>query len=352
MEAEAVAAGRQLYGVHMDITWLGDRAEQTRAVRRARELGAQVSRNTLLWSRIERVRGRRDWSSVDHVVDELVRADIAPLMVLMGSPPWANGTEDSLDRERHLRVPRSRADFERWVREYAEIAGSAARRYAGRVGHWELWNEPNGHFFWKPRPDPRRYAAWYRAVERALREAQPGARISIGGVSNLTAKHPGDYSGAEFLREVLAQDVRADAVSIHPYPGQHQGPDVTLPFENNFDDIGRICALLRELGRGKLEIWVTEWGWRVADVGEQRQAEYVRRSLEALADRHPYVTLAVYFMDTDRFGFTHGLRDSAARLRPSGQAFQEFVRQSAGRAAKRRGGDRCTAAGDAARESR
>src|SRR5215203_4858341 len=42
--------------------------------------------------------------------------------------------------------------------DYAGFVGMLARRYAGRVTAWEIWNEPDLPLFWQPRPDPVAYA--------------------------------------------------------------------------------------------------------------------------------------------------------------------------------------------------
>ena len=78
---------------------------------------------------------------VDRVIALCQARGISPLITFWLTPGWANGNRG----ERVL--PSDPAD-------YARAAHWAARRYAGRVLGWEIWNEPNVSTFWYPRPDP------------------------------------------------------------------------------------------------------------------------------------------------------------------------------------------------------
>jgi hypothetical protein len=53
-------------------------------------------------------------------------------------------------------------------------------------------------------------------------------------------------------------------------------------------------------GQSARPLWVTEWGWSSAEIGEQLQAAYLKKSLEMLRFRFNYVSLAIHFLDWDR----------------------------------------------------
>src|SRR5690349_3679785 len=55
------------------------------------ELGVDVVRVTLDWSRIEPRKGVQSWAGTDELLSALHRAGIAPLVTLYGTPRWANG---------------------------------------------------------------------------------------------------------------------------------------------------------------------------------------------------------------------------------------------------------------------
>ena len=57
---------------------------------------------------------------------------------------------------------------------YAAFAGAAARRYAGYVDHWQIWNEPN---LGLQKGDPEIYARLLTLAGKAIHEANPKAKV-------------------------------------------------------------------------------------------------------------------------------------------------------------------------------
>lgn len=56
------------------------------------------------------------------------------------------------------------------------------RHFAGRVSHWEVWNEPNVKGFWRPAvPNPEEYVRLLAETVPILRANVPDVTV-IGGV--------------------------------------------------------------------------------------------------------------------------------------------------------------------------
>jgi len=317
-------APRMLVGVHQDaVAHSYDHARA--AIRAARDrLNVQVSRSTLRWNLVERSRGEFEWSHADLVVAELEAAGIEPLFALIGSPTWANGVDAGVPNSEFY-VPVEQASFNRWLTGFTTFAREAARRYR-EVSLWEVWNEPNEHFFWLPRPNSSRYAQVYRAVSNAIHTENPKARVAVGGLSGIAAGCC--ISGLDFTRRLIASGIEMDAVALHPYPSNGHPPDVHVQWEDNFDDIGKVRQLLDASGLRQVEVWVTEWGWSSGSGprGAERQATYTTRSLEMLRDQFSYVSVAIIFLDADRPGYDHGLLTASFEPKPAGLAFLDFQR--------------------------
>jgi hypothetical protein len=301
----------------MDITYYGSGTTKTMAVQKARELNAQVSRNTLVWYAIESTRGTRNWANHDGAINDLVAAGIEPLLVVGSSPQWANGSPDPWV------VPQSEAAFQAWLAEYQAFLTAAASRYRDRVKKWELWNEENEIYFWKPAPNIDQYARFYRMAYAAIKAVDPSAEVSMGGMSGLV--NGCCITGKAFLQGLYDRGVRPDIVNIHPYALKDQAPDVHLQWESNFDDIAAIRALMVANGEGTKPIWVTEWGWKTNVTGEATAARYITQSLQMLDSLYPYVTVATYFVLQDVSGYTQGLFRSDWSAKPGAAAFRDFI---------------------------
>lgn len=310
------------YGLHQDLTFDGYAWRRDQAMNIASSMHAQISRNSFLWAKIEPKQGTFDWTVPDAVVQGLGSRGIEPLFVLYGSPSWANGTDPSTP-DASLYVPPAGKAFDTWLDKYAAFVRQAVLRYRGSVQKWEIWNEPNERYFWKPRPDVALYARFYTRIRQTILGADPKAQVAVGGLAGLCCSI--DIPGVSFLDKLLAQKAPIDNVAIHPYPGKGQSPDVHIAWENNFDDIAMIRQHLVQAGK-PVPIWVTEWGWSSAAVGSANQANYLARSLDLLRTAYPYVTVATYFLDYDR-GTTYeqGLFDSSFRPKPAADAFKRFM---------------------------
>jgi hypothetical protein len=286
-------------GVHSTLAFDGDpqhRSETVEAIQRF--LHPQVVRDGLLWNQIEPVEGRRNWSRTDSVVEKLRTAGIEPLLVVSGSPSWANGVPGSTPGQTAY-VPPPGAARDAWLRDYSDFLAAAVRRYHDYVRRWEIWNEPNFVQFWRPRPDPVAYSQVYETLRATILRVDPTAEVAVGGLGGLTSTAPPGIPGRKFLRRFVSTRPPISVVAIHPYATGDHPPRVHIPGENNFDNIGRVHDQLVAEGV-RAAIWVTEWGWSSATVGTALQARYLKWSLEMLEDRYPFVRLATYFVDHDR----------------------------------------------------
>jgi hypothetical protein len=316
---------RTLFGVHDDVASLGWTWQRAPAIQRAKTINAKIARSSLMWNNIERQKGTRDWSVPDAGISDLTAAGIEPLMTIWGSPSWANGVSTSTS-EAYKYVPTDPVLFRTWLDGYKAFVREAVLRYKGRVHKWELWNEPNEHWCWKPAPDVDRYVAWYREIYQTIKAVDPSAEVALGGLTGLTASGSQDINGKRFLELVYAKGVYPDIVAIHPYALAGQAPDVTLAYENNFTDIAKIYGVMKANGQGDKQIWATEWGWSVGgSISEQKQAEYVGKALNMLATLYPYVTVSTYFLDIDTDRYHQGLFALDGRMRPSGTRFRDFA---------------------------
>jgi hypothetical protein len=242
-------------GVHTRLTDEVEPWKIKRTLELVRELGSPWVVEYFPWAYMEPARGRYDWEHADIVIDHACAQGLTLIARIDYVPAWARPADTT---ERYL-APENYADYVRFVAKFAE-------RYAGRVNHIVIWNEPNLSFEWGYRPvDPAAYVALLSQAYVAIKEAAPGAQVLAAGLAPTMAP-PGSEWGMddiEYLRRMYAVGAAHwfDALALHSYgltfpPGEP--PEAT---EVNF----RRAELLREVmvanGDAHKLCYITEAGW-------------------------------------------------------------------------------------------
>lgn len=119
-------------------------------------IGIKWGRQDFTWREIEKAPGVYDWSGYDRLVDLCLQHGL----LLFGNFAYAPAFHD----------PRT----ENGAEAYARFAAEGAKRYAGKVDDWQIWNEPNGGF-WKGSPEE--YARLLARSGEAIHQANPKARV-------------------------------------------------------------------------------------------------------------------------------------------------------------------------------
>lgn len=224
-------------------------------------LGAGWLRFDAAWPEIETERGRFDFSRVDRVVDGARARGLRVVLILGGTAAWA--------RPPHAEWNHGPADATARA-GFTAFATLAARRYAGRIGAYEIWNEPNLPGSWMPRPDPAAYRALLGDAYRAIHAADSKAVVLTGGTG-------GGDTGINTVRwytDLYAAGVKAvsDGVAVHPYP------DSRHPAGSGEMSLARQVRSLMDANgdRGK-PLWGTEVG--VATGGGRHASEEEQAAL-------------------------------------------------------------------------
>lgn len=229
---------------------------------------------------------------IDRVLGMARARGLTPLVTLWLTPDWANGGAGD-------RVPPTNPA------DYARAARWAAQRWAGTVGAWEVWNEPNQSAFWST-TDPVAYARLLRAAYPAFHAGDPNAVVVSGGVA---------YNDDTWLARAYAAGMAGsfDVLAVHPYQGvADESP--TLPDDGTEWRLTHVAAVQRLMaahGDGAKPIWFTEFGWSshpnvggernwTRGVSRQTQGDYFVATLDLLRTSFPYVTNVFWYTDHDR----------------------------------------------------
>ena len=237
------------------------------------KVGARV---TYYWSDIEPTEGKWQFAVYDDLVKRATDANIPLLGILayamkrvavaaadLQGDPWALSfcPPDNLD-------------------QFATFAGMVAARYP-QVRYWEIWNEPNISYYWRPSPDPARYVELLKRSYAAIKAANPQAVVVLGGLATSTG-YGQVISPASFLESVYRDGGKnyLDAVGFHAY-NVGSSPDSYLA-----DYVNSVHDVMTRYEDGNKQVWVTEIGWFVGPgpnaLSETGQADYLSRAFAIL----------------------------------------------------------------------
>lgn len=269
-------------GIADDAVFLERPHDAPRIVRRWKAMGVDTARVHARWVVIaprphdrrppKRFNGtnpsdpRYNWRHPDQAIDLLNRNGIKPIVTITGSGPlW---TSLAPDRRNH-----------RWKPDPAQFgafATAVARRYAGRVQRYVIWNEPNQAGWLQPQFTcragrctpfaPHHYRRLYRAARRAIKAVDPAAQVMLGALAP-KGSNPRRPNAAmrplTFLRALgcvserytpivtagCAREgpLRTEGIAYHPH-GVLRAPDQPSP-EPDEAAMGDLPRLLRVIDR-------------------------------------------------------------------------------------------------------
>lgn len=139
-------------------------------------------------------------------MDELIKRGLRPWLCLC----YGNVLYDKLAGKYQGAVGcppiRSKKAFEAWLAYVTAAVG----HYAGRIEYYEIWNEPEGGWTWRPEPDAAEYADFAIKTAKVIKKADRNAKVITGSHYQESLR----FFSEEFSRGTLAV---SDAVSFHFY---------------------------------------------------------------------------------------------------------------------------------------
>jgi hypothetical protein len=308
-----------------------------------RAVGGNTIRTNLDWRLAEPepdVWAENWWGRWQELYDVSLARGVTPVFVIGFAPAWARdfGTGcagplvASLTHDPGFGAcelpPRPAMNL-----EWAEYAAEVARRFPEAM--IEVWNEPNTDDYWRPAPDPKRFAELLTLASHAVKAVSPRTEVVMGGLLNVrhTDALKGEVSVREFLSIAYSSlpslEGSADYLGLHTYPsGAYVG--IGSRFRQAFADVRAV----RDSYGDETPILVTETGVSTADLliaPERRQATAIER-IQKIVDAMPDVAGVLYHRvveprDTSTSAREHGfawLRYGSSPLQPR-PVFCRFV---------------------------
>jgi len=299
--------------------------EAHQAPQAATVLGAGWTRVTFEWNRIQ-PSSAEEWMSVP-ISDQTISSELAQGRQIVGllntTPGWATDAAIGPGVPKGLYLPTDDPN-----NLWAGYVRTIVARYAGRIDHWTIWNEPDiptnsPDMSWGGSVDD--FVRLLEVAYTVARETNPGAVIHMAAVTHWHDEH---WFGT-FLDALLSKPGAAgngyyfDVVTLHLYHEPEKIYEVTSHYRRMIH------------GRGIYKpIWIAETNAYLSRVSPEEQAFFIFQafSLEiaAGADR-----IAVYKMadvETDQAADPEpfGLVRMDGSRRPAFTAYQMATTYLAG----------------------
>jgi len=169
-------------------------------------LGVKWIRLQSGWQKTEKEKGIYDFAWLDEQVDNLIKRGLKPWLCLC----YGNVLYDELAKEYFGAVGcppiRNEEAYSAWEKYVYETV----KHFSGRIEYYEVWNEAEGAWTWRPEPNAKEYAEFCIRTAKAVKGADGNAKV-------ITGSHYDDsltFFNEEFVCGTLEV---SDAVTYHSY---------------------------------------------------------------------------------------------------------------------------------------
>jgi hypothetical protein len=289
------------------------------AFQQARQLGVSWLRVNVGWSsslggqqnlRFPPPAPKYNFTKLDSLIDAAAAQGIRVQMTLTGpAPAFATGT--------HRVGP-----YQPNAKYFGKFASAVAAHFRGRVQRYSIWNEPNYVGWLAPlRQQPSLYRTLYISGYKAIKAADPGAKVLIGETAPYSINRLAT-SPIAFLRAMLCvngsyhrvggckgpKTLRADGYAHHPYDFKH-APNYKYRGSDNAT-LGSIKNLTRALDKLKkarvlkpnrgshMPLYFTEYGYFASGkrrVADSKRAQWLPQAF-AMALKMPRVKQMLQYL--------------------------------------------------------
>lgn len=202
-------------------------------------LGVKWIRIQSGWQKTEKAEGVYDFSWLDKQVDTLLSRGLIPWLCLC----YGNILYDDLAKEYYGAVGCQPTSDERTYNAWLKYVEETVKHFSGKIEYYEIWNEPEGIWTWRPAPNVSEYSDFCIKTAKVIKANDKAAKIITGSHYQLSM----EFFNAEFASGVLEV---SDAVSYHAY---------VYDESNSIQRIKAIKALSKHYGK-EIEVIQGETG--------------------------------------------------------------------------------------------
>jgi polysaccharide biosynthesis protein PslG len=297
-------AGNNPYGVNAFLEQEVEPAKRERAVQMIADAGFHWIRQEFPWEDIE-IHGKGDfedrrnqptrsaWEKYDNIVDLAEKYDLELIVRLSNPPAWSRASGDEAGS---FGPPDNLSD-------YGDFVEAVARRYAGRIHTYQIWNEPNIYPEWGEQPvSPEEYTELLKVGYTRIKAVCPDCVVLSGALAQTIPLGPRDLNDFVFLQRMYDAGAADyfDVLAVQGY-GLWSGPtDRRMrPRVLNFSRPLYLREIMVKNGDAEKPIWITEMNWNASPdelpqkpfgaVTLEQQARYAVQAYERAQKEWPWV---------------------------------------------------------------
>lgn len=279
------------YGVHLSQWWHLDALE--RDLQLTQQMGFGWVKQTFPWRNIELDQDSYDWFRPDSIVETVTEKYGLNLLVRIDSHPlWS--VEPYLPPEQ---ITNNQPPYH--YQDFGAFCFALAERYRGRIGAYQVWNEPNLSREWgEVAPNPAEYTELLRLCYEGIKRADPDAIVISAGLAPTETPLPTAMPDHDYLQGMYDAGAASyfDVLGLHA-PG-YKAPPTLSPEEaadpdgpwgghrfNAFRHVEDMRAIMVANGDANKQVAILEMGWILEQdihpdyawfgVTEQQQADYL-----------------------------------------------------------------------------
>jgi hypothetical protein len=269
--------------------------KQEKTLDMARAAGIHWVKQQFSWEEIEPHRkGEYDWAKYDRIVDLADQYGMEIIARLDRPPDWTR---------QHNRFKTRPPDN---LEDYGDFVFAFTERYAGRIRHVQVWNEPNLAAEWGfERVDAKAYAQMLAVAYRRAKEADPDIAVLSAplAITLEDASMRGNHNDLVFLEEMYQAGAGDDFDILSANAFGLDRPPEDPPSEDllNFRRVELQREIMVRYGDSAKPIWINEYGWNAAPasfakehltwerVSIAEQAEYTVRGIAWARENWPWL---------------------------------------------------------------
>ncbi len=300
-------AGLPPYGANTFFEQEVEEWKLRRSMEMLKEAGVRWVRQQMPWADIEPLAkgqyvdrfGKITWDKYDRMVALAEEYGLKILARLDAPPNWAR-QDNSV-----AQAPPDNLD------DYGDFVTAFVSRYRGRIGYYQIWNEPNIYPEWGNRPvNAAQYLELLKVGYSRVKAADPQAVVVMAALAPTLGTPDGrNQDELSFLEELytLGANDYFDILSVMGY-GLWTGPGDrrAQPDKVNFSRPQLVREVMVRHGDASKPIWVAEVGWNAlpqdfpipATHGRVRldlQARYAAQAYRRAQQEWPWMGVLFYW---------------------------------------------------------